>query len=123
MKAEKEPEKAFPAAAQTLCKLWLLADKLSIKYIGDVIITQIHDITLGTEKVLVEPQMVREVFAQTAEGSAIRECLVDRIAWDLETYRDHGIGTWRELMEGPDAVVGFSVMLVEKMRDVRERHR
>jgi len=111
---------ALRAICHTLCELYCLADKLLIHPIQDYAFTQLERaLRFAGNDFPMTQETIMDVYKNTHEDSALRKWVLEKLALNLVSPLGHHCTAYVKVIEGPQPIPGFGMLLIAKMRNVR----
>ncbi|KAK4693139.1 hypothetical protein P7C71_g4199, partial [Lecanoromycetidae sp. Uapishka_2] len=111
---------ALQQTCLVLCKLFCMADRLIIPGVEDYIVSQLNRaFDSAGDDFPIDSATIMAVYNNTPERSAFQKYLLEKLTVNLISPTGHHIEKYKELVEGPDAIPGFAVNLIAKMKDFR----
>ncbi len=105
---------------RVLCKLSVMADKLQMNGIQGYVFSELdRAMRHAGDYFPMDSATVMAVYNNTREHSKLQQYVLESLAHNLISPSGHHITEYQECVEGPNAIPGFALKLIAKMKDFR----
>ncbi len=115
-------QEPLKGACDTLCELFCMSEKLLVDGIQEDIKEELdRAFDRAGNHFPIEPHTIMAMYNNTHADSKFRKFILENLAANLVDCQGRHIKYYQDCIEGPDAIPGFSMDLMMKMKNERSK--